>query len=603
MIFSEFEELAGGVRKIGAISQFSNQLNADGFGAYSGAKLVISEAVAKDGSGGADWFELYSAGSEPVFLGQYQVKDGNDKNSPSNLPALTLAPGEFLAITASESEVIGSSFSVRVPFNLGSNDRVTLYRDGVVVDDLDWSIGEALEGYSFGRYPGPGSQGRSLLPTPGAPNWLLPRNDVLRSGLGAVGALSSAQVHDISVELNQVDFEDMVEVYRTSREKVWIETTVTINGSIYEQVGLRLKGNSSLGGVDVTDDPATLPWLIKLDKFNKEQNHKGMEEMVIRSNNSSTSLNEAVALELLDLAGLASQDAIAARFSVNGGGERLRLVIDHPDGEWMEEEFANTGALYKAESTGNYSYRGDDPELYDEVFDQEAGKDNADLTPLIDFLRFINESDDETFIAELDGWLDTDSFAVYLAMQDVVSNFDDIDGPGNNSYLYYDTLTGIFTIVPWDFNLAFNQSLGGGGGFGERGGIPGGGGDAGGFQPPNGGGLPGGATPPGGGSLPDGFAPPGGGGAPDGFTPPDGDDLPDGGGFGGGSNILVQRFLEVEEWNALYEQKLEELRASLYDSGVAAEILALWEIIVASSGLVDSETIAAEAEPIALQFN
>ena len=33
-------------------------------------------------------------------------------------------------------------------------------------------------------------------------------------------------------------------------------------------------------------------------------------------------------------------------------------------------------------------------------------------------------------------------------MQDLVDNFDDIDGPGNNSYLSYDAATGQFTIVP-----------------------------------------------------------------------------------------------------------------------------------------------------------
>ena len=35
------------------------------------------------------------------------------------------------------------------------------------------------------------------------------------------------------------------------------------------------------------------------------------------------------------------------------------------------------------------------------MFDQEGGKDVADLTPLIEFLAFINESDDATFAAEL----------------------------------------------------------------------------------------------------------------------------------------------------------------------------------------------------------
>ena len=377
--------------------------------------------------------------------------------------------------------------------------------------------------------------------------------------LGAVGTLSSTQVHDIAVEFEQAEFEAMVETYRSTGEKEWITATVTIDGTTYEDVGLRLKGNSSLRGVSTEDDPATIPWLIELDEFVEDQNHEGLEEFVVRSSSSETALNEAVALELLDLAGLASQDAVAVRFSVNGGDPQLRLVIDSPDGEWMAEELADTGALYKAESTGDWSYRGDDPAAYDEVFDQEAGSDNADLTPLIELLRFVNESDDATFTAELDEWLDVESFATYLAMQDLLDNFDDIDGPGNNAYLYWDTGTERFTVVPWDYNLAFGQRPGA----------------------------------PGGGNFPE---------PAEGFDP---GQMGGGRGMGGMTreNPLVERFLANDEWNALYEQATAGLEATLYASGTASAILDQWSAIVTSSGLVDDATVETDAAAIQRYFN
>ena len=196
-----------------------------------------------------------------------------------------------------------------------------------------------------------------------------------------------------------------------------------------------------------------------------------------------------MALELLDLAGLASQDAVATSFSVNGSEPVLRLVIENPDDAWMAEQLDASGALYKAESSGDYTYRGEDPQAYTEVFDQEAGDENADLTPLIELLDFVNNADDATFEAELESRLDVDSFATYLAMQELLANFDDIDGPGNNSYLYYDTETEQFTVVPWDYNLAFGT--GPGGGPVVRGVAPGGGE----MVPPAGGEMP---APPGG---------------------------------------------------------------------------------------------------------
>jgi spore coat protein CotH len=50
--------------------------------------------------------------------------------------------------------------------------------------------------------------------------------------------------------------------------------------------------------------------------------------------------------------------------------------------------------------------------------------------------------------------LDVDLFATYLALEDLIDNFDDISGPGNNSYLLWDSATQKFTIVAWDHNPA-----------------------------------------------------------------------------------------------------------------------------------------------------
>lgn len=412
------------------------------------------------------------------------------------------------------------------------------------------------------------------------------------SYLGAVGTLDSSVVHEISVEFDQAEYEAMIEAYSSSNEKDWMEATVTIDGAAYERAGIRLKGNSSLrsiagtggeggvggpaaaagpgglGGDATTDEPETLPWLIKLDKYVDGQSHDGLTDLVVRSNNSETSLNDAVALELLEQAGLASQDAIATSFSANGSDAILRLVIDHPDDVWMSEVLDGDGALYKAESTGDYSYRGDDEAAYEEVFDQEAGTANTDLTPLIEFLDFINNADDATFAAELADRLDVDAFATYLAVQELIGNFDDIDGPGNNSYLYWDADTGVFTVIPWDHNLAFG-GMGGMGGMRSMGGT--------------------GADRE---LLP----------AVDGDFVPPGGDARGGAGFGR-SNILVQRFLAEESFAAQYEAALAELRAELYDSGLAADLLAQWAEIVDASGLVEGATVVSEAAGVATFFS
>lgn len=460
----------------------------------------------------------------------------------------------------------------------------------------------------------------------------------------ADGLFDDSVVHQISVSFSQDDYDAMIETYKNSDTKDWIKATITIDGAIYQKVGIRLKGNSSLSGLrdgrgggpggDISaDEPEGLPWLVRLDKFVDGQNHGGVKELVVRSNISETALNEAVATELLALAGLASQKAIAVSFRVNESEAVLRLVIEHPDDVWMAANFSIQGALYKAESTGDYSYRGADPESYDEVFDQEAGKKNIDLTPLIDFLDFLNNSDDTTFYSTLAERLDVESFATYLAMQELIANSDDIDGPGNNSYLYYDPDSGRFTVVAWDHNLAFGamSAMGPGAmGPGAGGNTPDWGGnlpDTGG-DPPDEGGIPPEAgdrnrddwnlddTDRGGrsrggrdtsGAPPDGMVPgdmPTGGMTPEDMTPDNARTDPRKASFGGKSNKLVKRFHADSELQALYEERLATLKAQLFDSGVAADVLVRWVSLLETqaSGLVDAATVKSDAAKISSNF-
>ena len=78
--------------------------------------------------------------------------------------------------------------------------------------------------------------------------------------------------------------------------------------------------------------------------------------------------------------------------------------------------------------------------------------------------------------------------------------------------------------------------------------------------------------------------------------------MPEGmpGGFGR-SNVLVERFHANEKFEALYQQKLTDLRAELFDSGRAQEILdAQTEVLVdQATDLVDEATIRAESDSVA----
>ncbi|VEH68903.1 CotH kinase family protein [Arachnia propionica] len=406
--------------------------------------------------------------------------------------------------------------------------------------------------------------------------------------------LDPDSLHSVEITVDQSSYQEMITAYTSNQTKNWIEATVTVDGVAHEKAGLKLKGNSSLQGISADSEPQKLPWLVRFDKFVDGANHDGMTRMVIRASSSTSALNEAVALDLLAKTGLASEKAAHISLSVNGSDPVLRLTCQDLDESWVAQNFDVAGLLYKAESTGDYTYRGTDESAYKDVFDQETGK--ANLTPLIEFLQFINESSDADFQSGLAQRVDVDKMVTYLAFEDVIDNFDDITGPGNNSFLWWAEQANQMTVVAWDHNCAFGLKPGAG----QQG--------QGGGQPPGGGGQ---GQPPGGGQQPGGGQPPGDGGAPSNGQAPTsqppggaGGQQPGGGGSQTKANALVDRFNSLMDGETKVSAERDRLKQELYTSGVAQTILdARAKVLTDQAGsLIEQSAVEADKQTIAAYF-
>lgn len=82
------------------------------------------------------------------------------------------------------------------------------------------------------------------------------------------------------------------------------------------------------------------------------------------------------------------------------------------------------------------SYADEDPSSYADSFTQQTHVNDADLLPLIEFMRFLNEADDVEFEKQLPDYLDVDAFASYLVINAMLVNTDSMLGMNNNYYLY-----------------------------------------------------------------------------------------------------------------------------------------------------------------------
>lgn len=437
-------------------------------------------------------------------------------------------------------------------------------------------------------------------------------SSVTQNVAGTTDLFDAEESHVVHLDVEDGEWSSMIDAYESTGDKKWITADLTIDGELIPDVAVRLKGNSTLQGLRredsgqgegrptppgefeppagmempegveppagmemppgggggpgmgagiSADDPSSLPLLISFDRNYEGRAYQGLTELSIRP--GTPVLNEAVALDLTSATGQESQRYAYSEYSVNDGATTTRLVLEHPDAGYADSLFDGAGYLYKADSSSRFEYVGEDQSEYADQFTQINAADDGTLQPVIDLLKWVDSADDEQFAAELDQWVDVESFAAYVATQNLLGNSDDISGPGQNYYLWYDLETEKFTVLSWDLNLTMSgdtssgpddsTSIGGGRGPGGMRGMPGGDADAG----P--GGMPG--------EAPEGAMPRGGDGAP---SP--------------GGNKLKERFLESEAFDEVYEGTYWDLYDQIYGSGLA---LATLEQAVASFPLSD----------------
>ncbi|GFJ94904.1 CotH kinase family protein [Phytohabitans rumicis] len=286
------------------------------------------------------------------------------------------------------------------------------------------------------------------------------------------------------------------------------------------------------------EEPESLPWLISFDEYVKGRRYQGRTEIAVRpaGRGGSTGLNEAVALTLTGASGEPSQEYAYSTFTVNDRPTVTRLLVEHPD-QTYADALTDDGVLYKSRASSQFTDQGGDPTDYQDDFDQINLKGSQDLQPVIDLIRWVEGASDQEFAAGLADRVDVPSLARYVALQNLLLNFDDMSGPGKNYYLYYNLDTKKFTVLTWDLNLALSGDANQG---------PHDAGRMGGFRMPAGG-----ATAPDGGA-----AAPGGGQGPGGGGPSMGHPLKD-------------RFLAASAFTQVYEDAYRDLYHKLYASGAA----------------------------------
>lgn len=267
------------------------------------------------------------------------------------------------------------------------------------------------------------------------------------------------KVVDVKITIDPDDFQDMLDNASAEEYK---PASVNYNGQQIDNIGIRTKGNLSLRSVVQMSDSDRYSFKLSFNEY-VNQTLGGLEKINLNNNYSDASyMREYLAYELAETMGLPTPKYSFVNIYINGERWGFYLAVEQIGTAYLERHFDNAyGALYKGVMTGSGSdlmWLGDDPDLYTGLELKSKSHNGNVLTDMLDELNHGTDYESVIFVEEA---------LKYIALNVVTNNTDSyIGGNKQNYYLYEED--GVFSILPWDYNMAFG-GLGGMGRGGQRG--------------------------------------------------------------------------------------------------------------------------------------
>ncbi len=266
------------------------------------------------------------------------------------------------------------------------------------------------------------------------------------------------KVTTVDIEIAEEDWADMLENAAAEELK---KADITVNGKKIENVAIRIKGNLSLRSV-VNSDSDRYSLKIDFDYYDNTQSLYGLKKLNLNNNYSdSTLMREYTSYELMEQMGLPTPAHSYMYVTVNGEERGLFLGVEAVDETFLANNYgSNNGFLFKPDGTGSdLKYISDNIADYTGI-GLKTNEANVDQSKFIKMIEAINNGSD------IDKYIDVDEMLRYFAVNTALVNLDSYQGNmKHNYYLYEDN--GVFSIIPWDYNMSF-------GGFGAGGGRMGG---------------------------------------------------------------------------------------------------------------------------------
>jgi hypothetical protein len=225
----------------------------------------------------------------------------------------------------------------------------------------------------------------------------------------------------------------------------YLSGDVQINGRDFTNVGVRIKGSSTLRNFD--DKPSLK---VKFNEFVPDQDFAGLERITLNNMVEDPSqTKEVMVYRLFREAGLTAPMANHAAVYVNGEFYGLYTNIETMDDHWIAHRYADdSGQLWEANDGADFTRQG--------VKNWERASGEADDSALQAVSDAIKGGGD--YFGTLDLFVDMQEFLDFWNWRLLVGDIDGYPYTSNDCYLYGDPADGRFVFSPWGVDETWNAA-------------------------------------------------------------------------------------------------------------------------------------------------
>lgn len=156
-------------------------------------------------------------------------------------------------------------------------------------------------------------------------------------------------VHEIDIQISEDSWNDLLE---NAIEEEYYVCDVEIDGTIFYNVGIRAKGNTSLSQIYSDDTTDRYSFKIKFDEYQDGDTCYGLDKLALNNTMSDTTyMKDYLTYDMMEFIGADTPLSSFMFIYVNGEPWGLYLGVECIDESFLERNYGNDyGELYKPES-------------------------------------------------------------------------------------------------------------------------------------------------------------------------------------------------------------------------------------------------------------